>query len=204
MSTAFGTQVTVRFRRPRSANVGVGDCESPQPVIKPLKQKEFRGLFAVDGLTRDLVGGSVSFGSSASLAFCLVERGDEKPTAASPQRSPETRRSVCQDCTDSCYCISLRFSSNSALASTAGAACHVGAVFASARRFTRCQSRHPLQRRRSVSIDLGIESMPELGPGTSRRASVMRAPPWSAVLWAAPSRAGPRHSRTGLRSPSRQ
>src|SRR5467141_2786592 len=55
-----------------------------------------------------------------------------------------------------------------------------------------------------LSIDRGTESMPELGPGTKRRASVMRAPPWSAVLWAAPSRAGPRHSRTGLRSPSRQ
>ena len=68
---------------------------------------------------------------------------------------------------------------------------------------THCQSRHPLQRRRSVSIDLGTESMPELEPGTKRRASVMRTP-WSAVLWAAPSRAGPRHSRTGLRSPSRQ
>jgi hypothetical protein len=43
----------------------------------------------------------------------LVE--SEKPTA-SPQRSPETRTSVCQGCTDSCYCkMSLRFSSNSAL-----------------------------------------------------------------------------------------
>jgi len=59
-------------------------------------------------------------------------------------------------------------------------------------------------RRDRLSIDLGTESMPELGPGTKRRASVMRAPPWSAVFWAAPSRAGPRHSRTGLRSPSRQ
>jgi hypothetical protein len=59
-------------------------------------------------------------------------------------------------------------------------------------------------RRDRLSIGLGTESMPELGPGTKRRASVMRAPPWSAVLWAAPSRAGPRHSRTGLRSPSRQ
>lgn len=55
-----------------------------------------------------------------------------------------------------------------------------------------------------LSIDLGTESMPEFGPGTKRRASVILAPPWSAVLWAAPSRAGPRHSRTGLRSPSRQ
>src|SRR6266481_3971774 len=43
---------------------------------------------------------------------------------------------------------------------------------------------------RSVSIDLGTESMPELGSGTKRRASVTRAPPWSADLWAAPSRAG--------------
>ena len=34
-----------------------------------------------------------------------------------------------------------------------------------------------------LSIDLGTESMPELGPGTKRRVSVMRAPPWSAVLW---------------------
>jgi hypothetical protein len=43
----------------------------------------------------------------------LVE--SEEPTA-SPQRLPETRTSVCQGCTDSCYCkISLRFSSNSAL-----------------------------------------------------------------------------------------
>src|SRR5512136_458806 len=32
---------------------------------------------------------------------------------------------------------------------------------------THCQSRHPLQRRRSVSIDLGTESMPELEPGTN-------------------------------------
>jgi len=53
-------------------------------------------------------------------------------------------------------------------------------------------------RRDRLSIDLGTESMPELEPGTKRRASVMRTP-WSAVLWAAPSRAGPRHSRTGLR-----
>ena len=59
-------------------------------------------------------------------------------------------------------------------------------------------------RRDRLSIDLGTESMTELGPGTKRRASVMRAPPWSAVLWAAPSRSGPRRSRTGLRSPSRQ
>ena len=41
-----------------------------------------------------------------------------------------------------------------------------------------------------LSIDLGTESMPELGPGTKRRASVMRAASWSAVLWVAASRAG--------------
>src|SRR5260370_21328872 len=52
-------------------------------------------------------------------------------------------------------------------------------------------------RRDRLSIDLGTESMPELEPGTKRRASVMRAPPWSAFLWAATSRSGPRHSRTG-------
>jgi hypothetical protein len=66
-------------------------------------------------------------------------------------------------------------------------------VFAFA--FTHCQSRHPMQRQRNVSIDLGTESMPELGSGTKRRASVMRAPPWPAVLRAATSRAGPRHIR---------
>src|SRR6266851_247912 len=57
-------------------------------------------------------------------------------------------------------------------------------------------------RRDRLPIDLGTESMPELEPGTKCRASVMRTP-WSAVLWAAPLRADPRHSRTGLRSPSR-
>jgi hypothetical protein len=38
-------------------------------------------------------------------------------------------------------------------------------VFAFARRFTHCPSRHPLQRRRSVSIDLGTESSAGIGTG---------------------------------------
>jgi hypothetical protein len=36
-------------------------------------------------------------------------------------------------------------------------------------------------RRDLLSIDLGTESMPELGPGTKRPVSVIRAPPWTAV-----------------------
>ena len=47
----------------------------------------------------------------------------------------------------------------------------------------RAMYRKSTGRRDRLSIDLGTESMPELEPGTKRRASVMRAPPWSAVLW---------------------
>src|SRR6266849_4167318 len=43
MCTAFGTQGTVRFRRPPSANVGIGGCESPQPNKYLIYLPKFKG-----------------------------------------------------------------------------------------------------------------------------------------------------------------